>query len=335
MERLYVFLGAALARALRSFDSLRQLAAEPRSSDSATTMARSSADQEGEFSKKDAMLGYKLLLAESPFPVDAVRAARPLMWKLAEGLSQGLSLHPGRQFMHLMALGSLRLNAVKVDYSGILGVFPNLLLIDVGASGDGKSIGLWMDTQVMHYLRKKILQARLSAWETAKAAFEAHDAAAGAPPPHPGNKPTWEELYDAGSVGGLGQQASENEGRVFWVKHEGKKTINSLLTGGPAGSMDDINALAEHAFAKNNPLNTGSRYRVENPHLCSYFLMHLEELVPLLESGKDTTAGLQRFRYLHFPPVVCKIKQARGGAVSGSGEAGAECDLGNENHPVW
>ena len=241
MERLYVFLGAALARALRSFDSLRQLAAEPRSSDSATTMARSSADQEGEFSKKDAMLGYKLLLAESPFPVDAVRAARPLMWKLAEGLSQGLSLHPGRQFMHLMALGSLRLNAVKVDYSGILGVFPNLLLIDVGASGDGN----------------------------------------------------------------------------------------------PAGSMDDINALAEHAFAKNNPLNTGSRYRVENPHLCSYFLMHLEELVPLLESGKDTTAGLQRFRYLHFPPVVCKIKQARGGAVSGSGEAGAECDLGNENHPVW
>ena len=33
-------------------------------------------------------------------------------------------------------------------YSGILGVFPNLLINQHGASGDGKSVALWYDTQV-------------------------------------------------------------------------------------------------------------------------------------------------------------------------------------------
>ena len=72
--------------------------------------------------------------------------------------------------------------------------------------------------------------------------------------------------------------------------------------------MDDLNALAEHAFAKNSPLNSQSKWRVENPHLCAYILIHAEELVPLLESDKDSVAGLQRFRYLHLPAVANKIR---------------------------
>ena len=74
--------------------------------------------------------------------------------------------------MHSLTRSSLRLNSVKVNYSGILGMFPNLLIMDVGASGDGKSIGLWMDTQCMHYLRITILKARMTEWEKAKKKYE-------------------------------------------------------------------------------------------------------------------------------------------------------------------
>ena len=91
------------------------------------------------------------------------------------------------------------------------------------------------------------------------------------------------------------------------TKHEGKKWVAGLLQGGPAGSIDDLNALAEHAFAKNSPFNSQSKWRVENPHLCAYILMHGEEVVPLLDSDKDSVAGLQRFYYLHLPAVANKI----------------------------
>ena len=265
-------------------------------------------DQESDFSKKDALLGYKILEVECPFPAKVLAAKRPISWNLAVGLGRGLSLHPSRTYMHKLALGSLRLNAVKVNYSGILGVFPNLLIIDYGASGDGKSPGLWLDTQVMHYLRKKILAVKVKAWQEAKDAYDNWDPKSKEKrPPEPGNKPVWDELYDGGSTGGLGQQMSENGGRAFLIKHEGRKYVYGLLQGGPAGSMDDLNALAEHVFAKNNPLNNQSKFRVENPHLVAYILMHLEESVPLFEKDQDSVAGLQRFRYGHLPAVVNKI----------------------------
>lgn len=60
-------------------------------------------------------------------------------------------------------------------------------------------------------------------------------------------------------------------------------------------------------FFKNNPLTAGSKSRCENPHLCAYILLHLEELVAMMESERDSVAGLQRFLVAHFPPVVSKI----------------------------
>ena len=68
--------------------------------------------------------------------------------KVAEGLARGLSVEAGCEYVHLIALDSLALSSVKTHYSGILGVFPNIMVNMHGASGDGKSIPLWFDTQV-------------------------------------------------------------------------------------------------------------------------------------------------------------------------------------------
>lgn len=252
------------------------------------------------------MIAYKLMEQECPFPEEKIRTTLPLLWKLSKGLGCALSTDPGCQFFHLFTMGSLRLNCLKMGYSGLLGVFPNILVTATGASGDGKSVPLWFTTQVCHYFKKWKYQKAKAAWDDAK---ERHDRwkedKQGVEPPHPGKEPKEEEeVYDGGSTHGLGQQMSETQGRGFLLKHEGKKMFLKWAEGGPAGSFEDINQLCEHCFCKNNPLTTTSKYRVENPHLVAFILMHLEELVPLLESDDDSVGGLMRFLFLHFPPKV-------------------------------
>lgn len=112
-------------------------------------------DQTVAFSRSDATLGYALLEQEAPFPLDALEQHAPLQAKLARALGRGLSVHAGCAYTHLLALSSSRLNAVKMHYSPLLGVFPNLMLILTGASGDGKSVPLWFDTMVVTEMRKQ------------------------------------------------------------------------------------------------------------------------------------------------------------------------------------
>ena len=50
-----------------------------------------------------------------------------------------------------------------------------------------------------------------------------------------------------------------------------------------------------------------SKFRVENPHLVAYILMHAEEIVPLMDGDKDSVNAMQRFLYAHFPAVVLKL----------------------------
>jgi hypothetical protein len=137
--------------------------------------------------------------------------------------------------------------------------------------------------------------------ESHESEFEAWTASGeqGGPVTEPSPAPSWENLYDSGSMVGLGIQMRDHDGSAFLIKHEGRSWLANLLTGGCAGSMDDLNALAEHAFYKNAPSNKESRFRVENPHLVAIILTHMEEIVPLLqqarEGSKDSVAGLQRF----------------------------------------
>ena len=115
-----------------------------------------------------------------------------------------------------------------MNYSGILGVFPNVMVIAHGASGDGKSVALWMDTQIMHFWRKKTLKRLKKTWQATKDAHDAweEEGKKGPEPAKPGPEPTVEALYDKGSVHGMGQQMAENSGRVYLIKHEGKTYPN-------------------------------------------------------------------------------------------------------------
>jgi len=107
----------------------------------------------------DARLAYQLFDAMNPFPCETVRANMPTAWKLSSALSSAASLHPSCVFVHMLILVALTLRAVMVRYSGLLGRYPNLVLIQHGAPGDGKSVAVWLCTQILMYydtLRDKL-----------------------------------------------------------------------------------------------------------------------------------------------------------------------------------
>ena len=80
--------------------------------------------------------------ASNPFPVNEACAAMPLTWRLSSAVGKATSLHVSCMFVHLVVLISTVLGAVHVRYGGILGKFSNLLMLQHGAPGDGKSIAL-------------------------------------------------------------------------------------------------------------------------------------------------------------------------------------------------
>ena len=59
-------------------------------------------------------------------------------------------------------------NSVKIQYWRIPEVFGNVVSIAYGASGDGKSVALRMDMQMMHFWRKKTLKRLKKAWQNIK-----------------------------------------------------------------------------------------------------------------------------------------------------------------------
>ena len=100
-------------------------------------------------SKQDVAIAYALIERLAPYPSDAMEHHVPLQFKLSQARGRACSVHPGCAHAHFLVLASSRLNAVKMNYSDMLGMFCNLLILMTGASGDGKSIPLWLDTMVL------------------------------------------------------------------------------------------------------------------------------------------------------------------------------------------
>eukprot|EP00959_Pyramimonas_sp_CCMP1952_P344034 7205902-Pyramimonas_sp.AAC.1 len=196
-------------------------------------------------SKQEANMAYALIEREVPFPTAALQVHAPLQYKMSQAHARATSVHPGCAHAHMIALASSRLNAVKMNYSDLLGIFPNLLMIITGATGDGKSIPLWLDTQIMQMsqkkefkLAKKQYQKELKEYNELQEQREAdpNGAAGQLPPPEEPTKPKKvDELYDAGSTIGLGQMMKTTSGRAVWLKHEARKLLKKLLEGGPSG----------------------------------------------------------------------------------------------------
>ena len=105
-------------------------------------------------SKEDLLLAYQLMDSTNPFPSSSIASKQPLAWKVCCALGQAASLHPGSMFVHLLGLVALTLGAVQVKYSGLLGRFCNLLVLNHGPPGAGKSIQQWLNLHILSYFDK-------------------------------------------------------------------------------------------------------------------------------------------------------------------------------------
>jgi len=150
------------------------------------------------FSKQEAMVGYALMEARVPFPGDVLARQVPLQYKLSQGFARATSVAPGCGHAHIMALASSRLNAVKMNYTDLLGMFPNVMFLLTGASGDGKSIPLWLDTMLMHMLRKKEHQIAKNVYNEKKKKYDdwVAEGSQGAKMKEPKEPPEIDEVSD-------------------------------------------------------------------------------------------------------------------------------------------
>ena len=144
---------------------------------------------------KDVREATKLLESTCPFPSESMAKNAPCSWKFAGALARATSLDQSCAFVHLLIMLSLVLNAVR--FGGILGKFPNLVMLQHGEPGDGKSIALWLVKYYFDSIKTKRDAAKhradLRGYEEAKKAFEAassvHDPELEFEEPAPPSKP--------------------------------------------------------------------------------------------------------------------------------------------------
>ena len=176
---------------------------------------------------------YRIMETRNPFPDDQMRRAAPLTWKIAEALGRATSLHPSCVFVHLLILIATTLGAVQIKYGGILGRFCNLLMLQRGAPGDGKSIALWLDLQVLHHydhVRTKMCKTRYDkeVFEYNAAKERRANGDQDAPQlPEPQKPAVKDSVFNKGTFVGLGGHMHGQDETAFLALHEGRLLVQS------------------------------------------------------------------------------------------------------------
>ncbi|CAK0896107.1 unnamed protein product [Prorocentrum cordatum] len=240
--------------------------------------------------------------SQDPFPEEVARRAPPLMWAIATALGKATSLHPSCVYVHILLLIATTLGAVQLKYGGILARHCNLLMLQHGEPGDGKSIALWLDVQILSYY-DQVREAR--AKRRYDAALERHERDL-VTEPKPEKKPEKDSIFNKGTFIGLGGFTQAQEDTAFLALHEGKTWLPQTFDSGPGGGIDDLNQIHDHDLYNNHPGNSQNRFRVRSPHLCGAVMMHVEEVYDQAHKP-DSTAGMMRFLVGHFIAVVNKI----------------------------
>jgi hypothetical protein len=275
--------------------------------------AKRGGDAPSLMSKADTVCAYRLMEATCPFPSQGMSRAAPHAWECAAALGRATSLSTSCVFTHMLIVLSLVLNAIQSKYGGILGKFPNLLMIQHGAPGEGKSVALWLVFQILYYFDSLRTKLRLDAWKadmsTWRGKVKAWEQQAEALPEERPEQPPKPEPSDSvlnkGTFIGMGAMFEKQECRGYLGLHETNNFLADAFDNKPGGGMEDLNQIQDHDIYKNTPAS-GTRFYVRNPHLVGSLLMHLEEFVRQAKQ-EDSIAGLSRFLVAHFPCVVHKI----------------------------
>ncbi|CAK0804108.1 unnamed protein product, partial [Prorocentrum cordatum] len=233
---------------------------------------------------------------------EVARRASPLMWAIATALGKATSLRPSCVHVHILLLIATTLGAAQLKCGGILARHCNLLMLQHGESGDGKSIALWLDVQILSYYDQG-REAR--AKRRYDAAVERHERDPETEP-KPEKKPEKDSIFNKGIFIGLGGFMQAQEDTAFLALHEGKTRLPQTFDSGAGGGIDDLDQIHDHDLYKNHPGNSQNRFRVRSPHLRGAVMMHIEDVYDQAQK-LDSTAGMMRFLVGHFIAVVNKI----------------------------
>ena len=203
-------------------------------------------------SAADAQCAYRLIETRCPYPDAAMSRAAPHAWELCAALGRATSLSSACVFTHMLILVSLTLNALQTRYGGILGKFPNLLVLQHGAPGEGKSVALWLVFQILYFFDELRAKAKLEKYRVQK---EEHRLAAQDSPHEdakdgPSKPEHSDSVHNKGTFLGMGATLEKQGGRGHLGLHEGESWLSDASTDKPGGGFEDLNQLLDHDLYK-------------------------------------------------------------------------------------
>ena len=218
-------------------------------------------------SRADVRCASRLLDETNPFPTSAIAGATPLMWAVAEALARATSLHTACVYTHLMLVISLPLGAVQLKYGGILGRFCNMLVLQHGEPGEGKSVIAWLTRQILYYYDKKREESARGVYKEELKKYKEwkEGGSLGEPVCEPQKEAPKDSVFNKGTFIGLGNFLKHQDGAAFLCLDEGKTWLPQAFGEGPGGGVDDLNQIYDHDLYKNHPGNTQNQFYVLTP----------------------------------------------------------------------
>ena len=236
--------------------------------------------------EKEVDLRYDAALAV-PFPASILAADAPHVWAFCTSRGRALSCDPGALYLALHSLACFELPHVTAKYTELLDVPSVTWKLQLGKSGDGKSLVVNFVKEVLK-LRRVQLQSHYEAAHK-KAVEEwvkkkGNDDGAGKPLP-----PKVKTICDDGSAVAWCHSMSlpENESRGFVVLHECKKFMSSASNVAGAFPATTLCKLWDRDDYSHDVQAFNREFTLEKPLLIIYMAGHLEDKHKCFYNGDE------------------------------------------------
>ena len=238
-----------------------------------------------------------------PFPSEILEKHSPHVWAFCVSRGQALSSSPAAIYMALHSLACFELPNVVARYTELLDVPAVTWKLQLGKSGDGKSLVVNFIKEILK-VRRAQLQEHYNALYKANLQKWKQQGGADGMPAKP-VAPTVKTICDDGSAVAWchSMSAPENEGRGFVVLHECKKFMSSASNVSGAFPATTLCKLWDRDDYSHDVQDYNKEFTLEKPLLVIYMAGHLEDKHKCFYHGDELGVD-SRLDTFVLPPQV-------------------------------
>jgi len=243
-----------------------------------------------------------------PFPDDVLAAHSPHVWAFCLSRGKALSSPLGANYMALHSLASFEMPKVVALYTQLLDVPALSWKLQLGKSGDGKSLVVNFIKEILKLRRSQLQEHYEAVYNEALKKWKQHGATPDMPL-KPG-APNVKTICDDGSAVAWCHSMSspENEARGFVVLHECKKFMASASNASGAFPATTLCKLWDRDDNSHDVQDYNKEFTLEKPLLVIYMAGHLEDKHKCFFHGDELGID-NRLDSFMLPPQVNHLEE--------------------------